>query len=305
LRIQKHPERILYKHAEEKNFNIYRGQIAFRLKEEDKDNNHNISTCLNGKGKLISGNKKQWNRIQNTILSLWNNMEIIGIIRTGLDITDFKKQAQINVIIHGDANVYNNSIEAWFPNQRLIAVLPSPNLQENIRFEEFPDDAFYPILEPFDCVKHTRYITDLIHAYLVDNNYDNRQYYPNWIREIAEKQWKLDTIKYFILNLNQENINVAEINENTIHFEKRKNFYSNINLEVFAEPFIAYEKAYAILNEKIVGKVVHLVKIGEMGTIIVNNIGSSKNISSFSPKDNKKKNFNKILNNEESSDDEL
>lgn len=111
-------------------------------------------------------------------------MEVVGIVRTPLDTNDFKKQHQVNVIVHGDVSIRNNSSETWYPNQKLIAILPSPKLEENIRFEEFPEHAFYPIVEPFDCEKHIRYIIDLVYECLMDNNPKND--YPKWIQDIAE-----------------------------------------------------------------------------------------------------------------------
>jgi len=54
-----------------------------------------------------------------------------------------KQQLQVNVIIQGNVSIRNNCNETWYPNQKLIMILPSPKLKQNIQFKEYPEYAFY------------------------------------------------------------------------------------------------------------------------------------------------------------------
>lgn len=307
LKIQKHPERIVYQYAEPENFSFHRGQVALKFHCD-----RNISICLNGKGKLdtlLKNQKNQEELKRTTLLKLWNEMDVIGMVRTPLDTNDFKKQPQVNVIVHGDAYIRNNGNDPWFPNQRLIVVLPSPILEQNLRFEGLPEHAFYPIVKPFDCEKHTRYVTDLIYDYLIhEDEHDN---YPKWIQNMALKQWKLDLKKILIF----DQIEMEKEDEKKT-MEKRIEFYIGLNKEAFSQPFIAYEKSISMLEEKMIGKVIVPANVGKLGTIVVNNKGISKNATTSSEikhsfrentvtsKINKKQNISNVFE-ENSSDDEL
>jgi len=319
LRIQKHPERTLYLHAEEENFVVNRHQIALLFDDGDRF----ITTCINGKGKLKlkDGKKMKENNDEITALKLWNNMKVLGITRTGLDTTDTRKQPQVNVIIHGDACIRNNSPDPWHPNEKLIAILPSPKLYHNIRFQDYPEHAFYPIIEPLDCNKHPRFIMNFVYHYLIreynNNHNQNKQKskkYPIWVHQIAEKQLKIDITKglALLLHLNPDqgekemndwmndslfsNASNKEVLEKENKMTKanhafiQKMYNPNLNddeeknieqnKKLFSESFVQYEIARSKSDEKIVGKVVTPTRSGEMGSIIVNNLGITKGTTS-------------------------
>lgn len=157
-------------------------------------------------------------------------------------------------------------------------------MEQNIRFEDHPEHAFYPIVEPFEPVKHVHYVTDLMYNFLIQKDTEENNDYPKWIQNLDKKQQELDFLKY-------KNVD-------------NKDIYKRLDSDLFAEPFVQYEVAYGLLEEKLIGKVITPTKMGILGTIVVNNMGTIK-INKNESKTLLNKDYKFKEKKEDSEDDEL
>lgn len=86
---------------------------------------------------------------------LWREMHVMEVVvRNDANPFDKNKQHQtdVDVVVHGDAQIYNNSPIRLYPGQLFIVVPPFPKLEQNIR--GFPERAFYRIVQPLDVNAH-------------------------------------------------------------------------------------------------------------------------------------------------------
>ena len=273
-RIKDYPDRVLYDKGGEKKdtFNLYKHQLAIRLHGQHDNRNKefqtSISNCLNGLGKKKE-NKEDG---QYDINHIWNDIYFVGVIKNNVNVSDpgKKNQLQTNVIVHGDAQIYNNGAHNWYPGQLLIIKVPSPNLNHNIRFKEFPEHTFYPIAEPLQhnqgMIPNAENFMKFIHDENLKNPVDNK--FAPWIIDFYNHLIRGDVIKgkFFALANNKKTTIENDIEIKNV----LKELYPLNDPDQKAHRMFAlFEELHHQLHKKVVGKACSYTPTGHMGNIVI------------------------------------
>ena len=278
IRIKEYPDRVLYaKGAEKKEtFNVYKHQVAIRLHSQHDQNNNkefknSITTCLNGLGKRKNNN----NDLQN-VEDIWNDLYVIGITKNNVNILDTEKknQLQTNVIVHGDAQIYNNGKYTWFPGQHLVIKPPSPNLNHNIRFGDFPEHAFYPIVEPLQYNQGMIPNADNFIKYIHNNGNDGSIFdklsLAPWVREFYNHLIQNDIVKGNIFRLeNKDETKKQLFNEETNKYMMKRLYPLNDEDRKAHQMFGLFEQLHYQLYQKAIGKCCSYIPTGYMGSVVI------------------------------------
>jgi hypothetical protein len=259
-RMKEHPDRVLYNKGGEKRdvFNVFKYQVGIRFHSQHNSNKNNesktsVTTSLNGLGKR-NGNKEQNNTYD--LDSIWKDMYVMGVTKNNVNVSDpgKKQQLQTNVIVHGDAQIYNNGTYNWYPGQILIVKPPSPNLH-NIRLQGFPENAFYPIVEPLQ--KNMGMIPNADNFLKYVHNLEKSNYFAPWVLDLFESIIHHDIQLKKILGRDKSTM------------EKESLYPLNDVDQKVHKMFDLLKEVHHRLNQKIVGKACSYAPSGHIGNVIV------------------------------------